>query len=61
MVKEKLREIFSMEHGIRELQRELRKIKGELFAEVLHEMGPEEAITSGVVTLNIRRANQIFK
>jgi hypothetical protein len=49
-----------MERQIRDLKKELLEKKSEMFREVLREMGPEAAINSGAISLNMGRVRTIF-
>ena len=59
-IKSDLLHINQMERQLRDLKRELLEKKSEVFREVLREMGPESAINSGAISLNLGRLRTIF-
>ena len=59
-IKTDLLHIQQMERQLRDLKRELLEKKSEMFRKVLQEMGPEGAINSGVISLNMGRVRTIF-
>ena len=59
-IKDDLLELQRMERQMRDLKRACLEKKSEVFREILREMGPEAAINSGVISLNMGRVRTIF-
>jgi hypothetical protein len=53
--------IHDLQLKIRHLNSEVRDAKVELFKTLLSEMGPQNVIASGAVSINLSRVTQIFR
>lgn len=60
-IKKSINEILTLESQIRDAQRELREGKADLLRFILNDIGPEEAVRFGYVTLNIRKIASTFR
>ena len=60
-IKTRANELLELESQVRDTQRKMRQLKGELLDRLLSDMGAQDAVVSGALTLNMRRVYQLYR
>jgi len=60
-IKTRANELLELESQVRDTQRKMRQLKGELLDRLLSDMGAQGAVISGAITLNMRRVYQLYR